>query len=105
MAVLDDGRRQAIGRNYASVIDFLDRKFSKPPIHLREAPCYFYKGKKSKLEITVFSNPQIAKVDVRMMTLKSYDREPAYECSYDLDGLSIPMFQRAIDDLLSRMEK
>ena len=104
MSVLDKQKRQAIGRNFSLVVDFLDRKFQKTPIYLQEAPCYFYKGKKSKLEITVFSNPQIAKVDVRIIGLKNYDREPAYECRYDLDGLSIAMFQRAIDDLISKME-
>lgn len=104
MTTLDERKRQTIQQNSSSVIDFLDRKFRKTPIHLQEAPCYFYKGNKSKLEITVFSNPQIAKIDVRMITLKSYDREPSYECSYNLDGLSIAMFQRAIDDLVSRMD-
>ncbi len=104
MTALDNRKRQAINRNFSLVVDFLNRKFRKTPIHLLESPCYFYKGNKSKLEITVFSNPQIAKIDVRMIGLKNYDREPSYECSYDLDGLSIVMFQRAIDDLMSRMD-
>ena len=104
MTALDERRRQAINRNFALVIDFLNRKFRKTQVHLQEAPCYFYQGNKSKLEITVFSNPQIAKIDVRMIGLKNYDREPSYECSYDLDGLSIAIFQRAIDDLISRMD-
>ena len=104
MTALDERRRQAINRNFSLVIDFLNRKFRKTQVHLQEAPCYFYKGNKSKLEITVFSNPQIAKIDVRMIGLKNYDREPSYECSYDLDGLSIAIFQRAIDDLISRMD-
>ncbi len=105
MKALDQRKRQAIHHNFSSVVDFLDRKFSRTPVYLPEAPCYLYKGKKSKLEITVFSNPQIGKVDVRIIGLKNYDREPAYECSYDLAGLSIPMFQRAIDDLISKFEK
>lgn len=104
MKALDERTRQTINRNSSSIVDFLNRNFRRTPIHLQEAPCYFYKGKKSKLEITVFSNPQIAKVDVRIIGLKNYDREPAYECRYDLDGLSIAMFQRAIDDLISKME-
>jgi len=104
MTALDGRRRQAINQNCSSVVDFLDRKFRKTQIHLRETPCYFYQGNKSKLEVTVFSNPQIAKVDVRMIGLKNYDREPSYECSYDLDTLSVSMFQRAIDDLISRMD-
>ncbi len=104
MTALDNRKRQAINRNFSLVVDFLNRKFRKTQIHLLESPCYFYKGNKSKLEITVFSNPQIAKIDVRMIGLKNYDREPSYECSYDLDGLSIVMFQRAIDDLMSRMD-
>ena len=104
MNALDQRKRQNINRNFSLVVDFLNRKFSTTPIHLQEAPCYFYKGNKSKLEITVSPNPQIAKVDVRMIGLKNYDREPSYECSYDLDELSLPMFQRAIDDLISRMD-
>ena len=70
MKALDERKRQAINHNSASVINFLDHKFQKTRVYLPEAPCYFYKGKKSKLEITVFSNPQIAKVDVRIITLK-----------------------------------
>ena len=104
MKALNERKRQNIHRNFSLVVDFLERKFRTTPIHLQEAPCYFYKGNKSKLEITVSSNPQIAKVDVRMIGLKNYDREPSYECSYDLDGLSIAIFQRAIDDLVSRMD-
>ena len=104
MSVLDKQTRQAIDRNFSLVVDFLNRKFHKTPIYLQEAPCYFYKGKKSKLEITVFSNPQIAKIDVRIIGLKNYDREPAYECRYDLERLSIAVFQKAIDDLISKME-
>ena len=104
MTVLDERKRQAIGRNFSLVVDFLERKFRRTPIYLQETPCYFYKGNKSKLEITVFPNPQIAKIDVRMIGLKNYDREPSYECSYRLDGLSIATFQRDIDDLISRMD-
>ena len=95
---------QAIKGNFSLVVGFLERKFRKTPVHLSETPCYFYRGNKSKLEITVFSNPQIAKIDVRMISFKNYDREPSYECSYDLDGLSIAMFQRAIDELMSRRD-
>lgn len=104
MKALDERKRQTIDRNFSLVVDFLDRKFRKTQVHLQEAPCYFYKGNKSKLEIIVFSHPQIAKIDVRMIGLTNYDREPSYECSYDLDGLSIAVFQRAIDDLMSRMD-
>ncbi|MGD1922555.1 MAG: hypothetical protein ACFCAD_28865 [Pleurocapsa sp.] len=104
MKALDERKRQAVNSNSSLVIDFLNRKFRTTPIHLVEAPCYFYKGKKSKLEITVFSNPQIAKVDVRIIGLKNYDREPVYECSYDLASLSIPTFQRSIEDLISQFE-
>lgn len=105
MKALDERRRQTINRNSSMVIDFLDRKFGRTPVHLSEVPCYFYKGKKSKLEITVFSNPQIAKVDVRIISLKNYDREPAYECSHSLDRLSISTFQKSIDELISQFER
>ncbi|MEL6928280.1 MAG: hypothetical protein AAFO95_06580 [Cyanobacteria bacterium J06600_6] len=94
----------AMSESVSTVVNFLDRKFSRTQVHLLEAPCYYYMGNKSKLEITVFSNPQIAKIDVRMITLKSYDREPSYECSYDLKGISVPMFIRSIEDLMSRMD-
>ncbi|MEL6494184.1 MAG: hypothetical protein AAFQ41_03550 [Cyanobacteria bacterium J06623_7] len=93
----------AIAGNVSAVTNFLDRKFRRTQVHLSEAPCYFYLGNRSKLEVTVFSNPQIAKVDVRIITLKSYDREPAYEHSYDLNGLSVAMFIRSIEDLMSQM--
>ena len=104
MTILDQQRRQAIDRNFSLVVDFLERKFRKARVHLPEVPSYFYKGNKSKLEITVFSNPQIAKIDVRIINIRNYDREPSFECSYDLDGLSITTFQRQIDDLISRMD-
>ena len=104
MTVFDQQRRQAINRNFLSVVDFLDRKFRKTPVHLQETPCYFHKGNKSKLEITVLPDPRIAKVNVRITGIRSFDREPYYECSYDLDGLSIAVFQRAIDDLVSKMD-
>ena len=103
MTALDKQKVQAIERNFSLVVDFLDRKFLKTRIHLSEAPCYFYKGNESKLEITVFSNPKIAKIDIRMISLKNYDREPSFECSYDLDGLSMAAFQRHIDDLISKI--
>ena len=90
--------------NLSSIINFLERKFRKTQVHLLETPCYFYKGSRSKLEIVVFSNPQIAKIDVRMIALNNHDREPSYECSYDLNGLSIAVFERAIEDLVSRMD-
>ncbi|MEL6788621.1 MAG: hypothetical protein AAFO76_14745 [Cyanobacteria bacterium J06607_15] len=104
MTILDEQRRQAISRNFALVVDFLDRKFKRTPIHLQETPCYFYKRNKSKLEIVVFPDPRIAKVNVRIMGLKNYDREPSYECDYELSGLSIGAFRRAIEDLMSRMD-
>ncbi|MEM8720661.1 MAG: hypothetical protein AAGE84_15400 [Cyanobacteria bacterium P01_G01_bin.39] len=104
MALLNQQKRQAIGQNFSSVVDYLDRRFSKTQIHLPEVPSYRYTGNKSKLEITVFSNPQIAKIDVKMIGLKDYEREPSFEASYDLSGLSIATFQRDIDDLISRMD-
>ena len=104
MNTFNQQQRPNINRNLDSVIDFLDRKFHKTRVHLIESPCYFYLGNKSKLEVVVFSNPQIGKIDVRMIGLKNYDREPAYECSYDLNGLSVAAFKRAIEDLISRMD-
>lgn len=103
MTVLDRQKRQAINRNFSKVVDFLDRKFHRTHLYLPEVPSYIYKGNESKLEITVFSNPKIAKIDIRMIGLKNYDREPSFECSYDLDGLSMTMFQRHIDDLISKI--
>ena len=104
MTVLNEQKKQAIGRNFSLVVDFLNRRFRKTPLQLTEIPSYLYKGSKSKLEITVFPNPKIAKIDVRIIGLKNYDREPAFECSYDLDGLSMTKFQGDIDDLISRMD-
>lgn len=101
MTILDQQKQQAINRNFSLVVDFLDRKFHRTHLYLPEVPSYLYKGSKSKLEITVFSNPKIAKIDIRMIGLKNYDREPSFECSYDLDGLSMTKFQRHIDDLIS----
>ena len=131
MSVFDNQRKQALDRPYNSsfngqttplnnnyggsnyynassqslsaIIDFLDRKFRKTQVHLLETPCYFYKGKRSKLEVTVYANPQIAKIDIRMIALDNHDREPSYQCSYDLNGLSIAVFKRAIEDLISQM--
>jgi len=94
---------QTIDHNFSSVIDFLDRKLRRTSVHLVETPCYFYSGKGSKLEIVVFSNPRIAAVDVRMMKLKNYDREPYFERSYNLKELSVSTFQRDIDDLISQI--
>ena len=104
MKVINERQRQNINSNLALVIDFLNHKFRKTQVHLTESPCYFYRGSRSKLEIIVFSNPQIGKIDVRMIGLKNYDREPSYECSYDLNGLSVAAFKRAIEDLISRMD-
>lgn len=104
MTVLNERKRQAIGRNFSLVVDFLDRKFRKTPIHLQETPCYFYKANKSKLEITVLPDPRIAKINVRITGIRSFDREPYYQCSYDLETLSIAVFQRDIEDLISRMD-
>lgn len=103
MTILDQQKQQAIDRNFSLVVAFLDRKFRRTHLYLPEVPSYMYKGSKSKLEITVFSNPKIAKIDVRMIGLKNYDREPSFECSYDLDVLSMTMFQRHIDDLISKI--
>ncbi len=100
---LDQHKMYSIDRNFSSVIDFLDRKLRKTSVQLVEAPCYFYLGNEAKLEVTVFSNPRIASVDVRMMKLKNYDRDPYFERSYDLKGLSITMFQKDIDDLISQI--
>ena len=100
---LDKQKMQKIEHNFSLVVDFLDRKLRKTNIHLSEVPYYFYNGNESKLEITVFSNPGIAKIDVRMIKLKNYDREPFFECSYDLDGLSMATFQSHIDDLRSQI--
>lgn len=97
-------QQQGIERNFSAAIDFLDRKFRKTPIHLPETPSYFYKGKESKLEVTVYSNPKIAKIDVRVIELKNYDREPAFASSYDLNELSMTAFQREIDDLVSKIK-
>lgn len=102
MTVLD--QQKQMERNFSLVVDFLDRKFRKTPLYLREVPSYFYKGRESKLEIIVYSNPRIAKIDVKVIDLTNYDREAAYECSYDLDGMSITTFQRDIDDLISKMK-
>ena len=104
MTLLNNRTRQTISQNFDSVVNYLERKFSKTQIHLPEVPSYRYTGSKSKLEITVFSNPQIAKVDVKMISLNDYEREPAFEANYDLAGLSIATFQRDIDDLISRMD-
>ena len=103
MTALDNLKRQAIERNSSLVVDFLEHKFGRPRIQLPDVPGYSYKGKTSKLEITVFSNPQIAKIDVRIIGLNNYDREPAFECNYDLEGLSMSTFKRQIDDLISKM--
>lgn len=104
MTVLDKQKQQAIELNFSLIVDFLDRKLRKTQLYLPEVPSYFYKGNESKLEITVFSNPKIAKIDVRIINLKNYDREPSFECSYDLDGLSLPMFQKAIDNLIAKIK-
>lgn len=103
MTVFDRQKQQAIALNFSSVVDFLDRKFHKAQLYLPEVPSYQYIGNESKLEMTVYSNPKIAKVDVRIIELKNYDREPAFECSYDLNNLSMSMFQRQIDDLVSKI--
>ena len=105
MTALDKRNRQAIQHNFSEVIDFLDTKLRKTNVHLSEAPCYFYKGKELKLEVTVFSNPTIAKIKVRTLNLRNYDREPSFECSYDLDGLSINMFQERINDLINEIDQ
>ena len=103
MTALNKQRQQAINRNFSSVVNFLDRKLKKTSVHLTETPCYFYKGKESKLEITVFSNPRIATIDVRIINIRNFDREPSFECSYELDGLSMTMFERAINDLIAQL--
>ena len=95
---------QTIDDKFSSIINFLDRKLHKTSVHLVEAPCYFYLGNEAKLEVTVFSNPRIATVDVRMMKLKNYDRDPYFERSYDLNGLSVTMFEKDIDDLISEIK-
>ena len=104
MTVLNQQQRQAINLNFSSVVDLLDRKFHRTPLYLPEVPSYIYKGNESKLEITVFSDPTIAQIDIRMIDLNNYDREPSFECSYDLYGLSISEFQRHIDDLRRKVK-
>ena len=104
MTVFNPQRRQAINLNSSLVVDYLNRKFSKKNLHLPEVPIYMYKGKESKLEITVVSTPSVARVDVRIISLKDYDREAAFECSYDLETLSMGEFQRHIDDLLFQIK-
>ncbi|MEL6439773.1 MAG: hypothetical protein AAFQ80_11025 [Cyanobacteria bacterium J06621_8] len=104
MAVFSNHRSQANRQDLDSVIKFLDRKFRRTSVHLPDVPCYFYLGKKSKLEVVVHSNPPIARIDVRIMGMKNYDREPAFESSYNLAGLSASKFQREIEDLISRMD-
>lgn len=104
MTVFNPQRRQAINLNSSLVVDYLNRKFSKKNLHLPEVPIYMYKGKESKLEITVVSTPRVARVDVRIISLKNYDREAAFECSYDLESLSMGEFQRHIDDLLRQIK-
>ncbi|WP_144053320.1 hypothetical protein [Xenococcus sp. PCC 7305] len=104
MTGLNKQTMQTIDHNFSLVVDFLNRKLRKTSVHLVEVPCYFYQSNKSKLEITVFSNPRIATIDVRMIGLKNHDREPYFECSYDLNGLSIHSFQRDIEDLISNMD-
>ncbi|VEP18364.1 conserved hypothetical protein [Hyella patelloides LEGE 07179] len=102
MTALDKQKVQAIERNFSNVVDFLDRKLHKTNIHLKEVPCYFYQGNESKLEITVFSNPRIATIDVRMINVRNDAREPYFECSYDLADLSMTVWEKAIDDLISK---
>lgn len=103
MTVLNEQKRQAIQYNFPLVVDFLESKFRKTQLHLAEVPSYFYKKYESKLEVTVYSHPKIAKIDVRIINLRNYDREPSFECSYDLAGLSLSTFQRDIDDLIFKM--
>ncbi|MEM8676139.1 MAG: hypothetical protein AAGF83_20060 [Cyanobacteria bacterium P01_G01_bin.67] len=105
MTIFNNRQYQAFNSNLdPSIVNYLERKFRRTSVHLPEVPSYFYLGNKSKLEVTIHSNPQIAKIDVRIIGLKNYDREPAFECSYDLAGLSASRFQREIDDLISRMD-
>ncbi|WP_253274245.1 hypothetical protein [Myxosarcina sp. GI1] len=103
MTLLDKYDRQAIDRNFASVVSFLDSKFDKTYLRSSEVPSYFYKGNKFKLEVTVFANPRIAKIDIRVISLKSYDRESAFECSYNLNELSMDMFKSSINYLISTL--
>lgn len=105
MPALNKQEMQAIDRNFSLVVDFLDRTLSKPTINLSDVPCYFYQRNETKMEIVVFSDPRIAKIDVRMIKLKNYDREPFFEESYDIDGLSMTMFERAIVDLISKVDR
>lgn len=92
-----------IDLNFSSVVSFLDRKLSKTQLYLPEVPSYSYKGRESKLEIIVYPNPRIAKIVAKIISLKDYAREAAYECSYDLNELSMTTFQRDIDDLISKI--
>lgn len=104
MTALDKQKARAIESNFNLVVDFLDRRLSKTNVQLSKTPCYFYNGSDSKLEIIVFSNPGIATIDIRLMRLKSDDKEPYFESSYDLDGLSMNTFKKAIDDLVFQIK-
>ena len=90
--------------NFASIVSFLNQKLRTTSVQLVGAPCYFHVGKEAKLEVTVFSNPGIAQVDVRMTKLNNFDRDPYFERSYDLHNLSLASFQRDIEDLIYRAD-
>ena len=104
MVGLNNQKSYTANDNFSLVVDFLDRKLSRTSVHLVDTPCYYYQGNGAKLEITVFSNPSIGTVDVRMMKLKNHDRDPFFESSYDLKGLSITTFERDIEDLISQIQ-
>ncbi len=88
--------------NFSSVVSFLNRNLRKTSVQLAETPCYFHVGKEAKLEVTVFANPGIASIDVRMIKINNFDRDPYFERSYDLHKISVASFQRDIEDLIYR---
>ena len=59
--------------NFSSVVSFLNRNLRKTSVQLAETPCYFLVGKEAKLEVTVFANPGIASIDVRMIKINNFD--------------------------------
>lgn len=105
MTSLDRQRRQNVDGIFASVVDFLDHKLKKTSIQLLETPCYFYRGTNSKLEVIVFSNPGIASIDIKLLGLGDAAKEPYFQHSYDLYGLSISVFKREIDDYIFKCNR
>lgn len=91
------------GGNFASVINYLNSRMRTTSVQLVDNPCYFLVGNKAKIEITVYSNPRVGTVDIRMMKLKNFDREPFFETRHDIATLSMPAFEREIENLISQL--